>query len=282
MSTFAQPYFWSRVSNGRRVRWSAVLVTPAITIVSSSVANPTVITTDAPHGLATGDTVTIAGHTGSTPAVSGALVATVLTPTTFTVPITVTVAGSGGTVTRTTAAPVLSLADAKLHARMDANVTTEDVAVANWTRAAAQQVEKDTGIELLPKTYDISGDAFPGYGEPIELGFGPLLAVTHIKTTASDGTQTTMTASDYVADTVSIPGRIGLIDTANWSTDLRAFNPITLRVIVGHASIGLVPEPLLQAVRLAVGWHAMHREPTEIELGSYDWLLQHYRTVKVA
>lgn len=282
MSTFTQPYFWSRVRNGVRERWSAVLVTPAITIVSSSVANPTVLTTLTPHGLATGDTVTIADHAGSTPAVDGALVATVLTPTTLSVPVNVTVAGTGGTVTRTTAAPVLALADAKLHARMDATSTAEDVPVANWTRAATRQVEMETGIKMLPQTYDISGDAFPPGLDPIELPFGPLLSVSYIKSTGADAVLNTMTAADYLADTTSLPGRIGLADSANWPTDLRDFQPVSMRVIVGHASIGLVDERLLQAVRLALAWHAMTREPSAMELDSFNWLLDPLRTVKVA
>lgn len=70
------------------------------TITSSSVASPTVITASAAHNLATGDSTTIAGHTGSTPAISGAYVVTVLTATTFTIPVNVTVGGSGGTFTK--------------------------------------------------------------------------------------------------------------------------------------------------------------------------------------
>lgn len=68
------------------------------TITSSSVANPTVITTAAAHGLVSGQTVTIAGHAGSTPAINGVHVVTVLTTTTFTIPVNVTVGGTGGTV----------------------------------------------------------------------------------------------------------------------------------------------------------------------------------------
>jgi predicted secreted protein len=67
-------------------------------ISTSSVADPTVITTPTPHGLASGESATIAGHTGSTPALDGTHVVTVLSPTTFTVPVNVTVAGAGGTV----------------------------------------------------------------------------------------------------------------------------------------------------------------------------------------
>lgn len=71
-----------------------------VAIATSSVANPSVITTSAPHGLETGDTVTIAGHSGSTPDINGDRVVTVLTPTTFTIPLNVTVGGTGGTMRR--------------------------------------------------------------------------------------------------------------------------------------------------------------------------------------
>lgn len=279
--TFTQPYFW-QVPRGRAFqRWRAVPVTPAVTIVSSSVAAASVITTLVPHGLATGDTVTIAGHVGSTPAVDGSRVVTVLSSLTFTIPVTVTVAGTGGTVTRTVAAPVITLADAKLHVRIDASVTAEDVPAANWIKAATQQVENDTGRALALQTFDIAGDSFPICSGPIMLLFGPLADVVSIKSYTTAGVLQTMTATDYLADVSSIPGRIGLVDTAVWPTDLRLFQPIVIRVVVGSA-VSAIPEPLLQAVRLAVGWHSANREPTMIEKNSYDWLLDPYRALVMA
>ncbi len=68
------------------------------TITSSSVANPTVITTSANHPFANGDVVNIQGHTGSTPAVSGSYTISNVTATSFTVPVNVTGGGTGGTV----------------------------------------------------------------------------------------------------------------------------------------------------------------------------------------
>lgn len=65
-------------------------------IVSSSVANPTVLQVKG-HGLVSGDSVTITGHNGSTPNLNGTHVVTVLTADTVTVPVNVSVAGSGGT-----------------------------------------------------------------------------------------------------------------------------------------------------------------------------------------
>lgn len=67
---------------------------PAIS--SNTLANPTVITTSAPHGLISGNSITIAGS-NSTPVIDGARTVTVLTTTTFTVPVNVTVAGTAGT-----------------------------------------------------------------------------------------------------------------------------------------------------------------------------------------
>lgn len=65
-------------------------------IVSSSVASPTVITTDEAHGYANGDEVIIADHVDSTPALVGTYTISDVTEKSFTVPVAITVAGSGG------------------------------------------------------------------------------------------------------------------------------------------------------------------------------------------
>lgn len=70
----------------------------SVTISSSSVANPTVITTATNHGLTTGDTVTISGHISVTPDINGEHVVTVTADTTFTIAVNVTDGGTGGTV----------------------------------------------------------------------------------------------------------------------------------------------------------------------------------------
>lgn len=183
----------------------------------------------------------------------------------------------------TASATVIALADAKLHARMNADVVLEDGLVASWTRAAQQQVELDTGFRLLTQTVDLAGDAFPAGRQPIALPFGPLQSVSYIKSydSSTPSVLQTMAAADYLADVVSIPGRVGLADQAVWPTNLRRFQPVSIRVIAGYASIAAIPEVLLQAVRLAMGWHAANREPTAMEQGSYDWLLDQIRTIAV-
>ncbi len=71
-----------------------------LTISGNTVANPTVVTTTAAHGLATGDSVNIA-TSNSTPSINGDYTVTVLTSTTFTIPVNVTVSGTAGTVIQT-------------------------------------------------------------------------------------------------------------------------------------------------------------------------------------
>ncbi|HLA65028.1 MAG TPA: hypothetical protein VK600_00435 [Candidatus Saccharimonadales bacterium] len=81
--------------------WWAGGVTPtgatSKTISGNTAASPTVVTTTAAHGLVTGDTVLISGS-NSTPLIDGTWTVTVLTTTTFSIPVNVTIAGTAGSV----------------------------------------------------------------------------------------------------------------------------------------------------------------------------------------
>ena len=72
---------------------------PAATITTSSVANPSIVTTSTAHGIPTGYTAVIAGHTGSTPDINGSIIVTSTGTNTLSIPVNVTVGGTGGTVT---------------------------------------------------------------------------------------------------------------------------------------------------------------------------------------
>jgi hypothetical protein len=73
-----------------------------IPITSNSMAAASVVTTPVPHGLTTGDTVLIAGVATSSPTINGERTVTVLSTTTFSVPVDTSAgaAGTGGTFTR--------------------------------------------------------------------------------------------------------------------------------------------------------------------------------------
>ena len=91
---------WNTFTDGFPVDYTLDPDNLATPITSNSIANPTVVTTPVPHKLTTGDVILISGVITSTPAINGQLVATVITPTTFSVPVNVTVAGTGGSFVR--------------------------------------------------------------------------------------------------------------------------------------------------------------------------------------
>lgn len=83
-------------TEGQTIDYTLDPLQVAIPIASSSVANPTVITTTVPHGLSAGHIVLISGHAGATPSINGQHAVTVLNTTQFTIPVNVSVAGTGG------------------------------------------------------------------------------------------------------------------------------------------------------------------------------------------
>lgn len=79
--------------------YSLALSLPAATtapITSNSIASPTVIT-DAAHGRATGDVITIKTNNGSVPSIVGVHTITVIDADTFSIPVNCTTGGTGGT-----------------------------------------------------------------------------------------------------------------------------------------------------------------------------------------
>lgn len=113
----------------------------SIPILTSSVANPSVITTSVPHGLETGDTVLISGHAGSTPSINGERAVTVTGTHTFTIPLNVTVGGTGG-----------ELVEGKTNGGGVGYLEVEDVVLAGYTNAVVTIRDSDddaTFVDLV-------------------------------------------------------------------------------------------------------------------------------------
>jgi hypothetical protein len=91
---------WNTKTLGTTVDYAADPSQVVIPITSNSIANPTVVTTAVAHGLTTGQVVLISGVSTSSPTINGQQTVTVVSPTTFTVAVNVTVAGTGGSLVR--------------------------------------------------------------------------------------------------------------------------------------------------------------------------------------
>lgn len=262
---------WSRAAHAPHM--TAVRVTPAIAIVASSIAAATVLETLTPHNLVSGDTAAIAGHLGSTPAVDGSRVVTVIDATHVSVPLAVTIAGTGGTLTRTIAVEPLTITEGKLRAGLDwVAGDPRDALMANFLAAARSKVEKDTGIVLLLKTFDVYFDALPR--GPIALPWRPVTSIVSVNSIDSAGAVHELDVTNYHLDPSSaapVPARVALSDVGAWPTDLRAFQPYVLRLTAGYASVAALTaaEPLL--VHL-VGRLTAHYATLGRDLASVDAL----------
>jgi hypothetical protein len=204
----------------------SVLVTPATPVVSSSVASPTVLKTETPHYLVSGDKVRLAGHVGATPALDGDYVVTVIDATTVSLPITVTAGGSGGTLTRTAARLVLTLDEGKLRAGLDWPAGDErDALMLGFIAAAQNQVEQRTGLALLTQVRDVYLNA-AGQRPPQTT---PVQAIIGVPT-----------ATPY----------------DDWPAEPFPFQPWSVRIVVGWSSVEQVPPLLVHAVGLLTAHYA--------------------------
>jgi uncharacterized phiE125 gp8 family phage protein len=148
----------------------------------------------------------------------------------------------------------ISVDDAKDFLRV--TVADEDVLIGSMITAARQFVEQWIGRPLQVQQWDVFLDRRPRDGTAIALPFAPLVWVDSIKTTDLAGVEHTVDPTTYAWDTASEPGRVWLLTGQMWPVDLRAFQPIVIRIRVGYA---VVPETIIQAMRLLIGHYFENR-----------------------
>ncbi len=150
----------------------------------------------------------------------------------------------------------------------------QDANLMGTLRGCIIAVERYTRRTLITTTWTMFMDRFPGKAlpwwdgvremadteltdltEPIFTPRPPLLSVVSIKAHKQDGTTTTVTASDYIVDTASEPGRIALKATKSWPTGaLRTINGVEVEFTAGYGPTGSdVEAPIREAILLCVG-----------------------------
>lgn len=87
---------WNTKTDGASVDYTLDTSQRVIPITSNTLANPTIVTTPVPHGLTTGQVILISGVATSSPTINGERTVTVISPLTFSVPVNVGTAGTGG------------------------------------------------------------------------------------------------------------------------------------------------------------------------------------------
>ncbi len=98
---------WNTKTDGFSVDYTLDPSQQNIPITSATKANPCVVTTTVPHGRTSGDLVLISGNTLAGPSINASEAITVISPTTFSVPVDTTAstgAGTGGSFVRANSA----------------------------------------------------------------------------------------------------------------------------------------------------------------------------------
>jgi hypothetical protein len=158
------------------------------------------------------------------------------------------------------AAEPLTLAEAKLHLKVDA--ADEDSLIQNLIQMVRQAAEEETGLALISQTWRLYLDAFPraagwwdgvrdgakgaDLARTIELPRPPLLSLTHIKTFDEADVASVVPATDYFIDSASRPGRIALRPHAAWPHALRPANAVEIEY---QAGFGVAPSNVPMAIR---------------------------------
>jgi hypothetical protein len=198
----------------------------------------------------------------------------------------------------------VTLAEVKLYLRIDGS--DDDTMLNNFITVARQIAEEYTNRKFINQTWDLWMDRFPSQvnfdalapdtvtqgklseyisvQNYIEIPYYPLSSVTYLKTYDDDGTDYTMTSTDYIVDTYTEPSRISLKNSTVWpSTFLRPVNGIQIRFVAGYGTLAsAVPYPIKQAIMELVGKFYSSRGCDETKLPSVAMaLLGPYRVVRI-
>jgi uncharacterized phiE125 gp8 family phage protein len=156
-------------------------------------------------------------------------------------------------------AAVLSVAEGKLCAGLDWLAgDVRDAQMARFIAAATAKVEQDTGLALLPQTYDVFYDSLPRYCA-VPLPWRPATSAA-FSAIDSTGTRVPLVGATYILDGSSaspLEARVQLVDAgASWPAALRSFQPWVIQTVVGFANVAAIPAPLLHAVGLLTAHYA--------------------------
>lgn len=164
-------------------------------------------------------------------------------------------------ITTPPAAEPITLAEAKLHLRVDGS--DEDTLISALITSARQRVEHLTGRALITRTLTETRDA-PPTTSVLTLATGPVSAVHAVTTTSADGAVTTLDAASYTLDEASIPGRLGLVSGSVWATDARDFLGFSVAYDAGYGTSGSdAPGPLRDAIMLLIADAYAYRDAGE-------------------
>jgi Phage gp6-like head-tail connector protein len=210
----------------------------------------------------------------------------------------------------------VTLAEAKLHLRLESSFTDDDTKVSQLIVMARKAAEDYTRRSLITQQWKLVCDQFPApginigsanwYGPQYGTSPGPMTTlrpegstgfeifldhcpvqtVDSITYTDGDGNAQTLSPSLYKLDTITEPCRIVPAYGTTWPATRNEINAVSVSYTTGYGNASAVPDPIKGWMLLRIG--AMYENREEIVVGSrlasvdlpfVDGLLQPYRVL---
>jgi uncharacterized phiE125 gp8 family phage protein len=167
---------------------------------------------------------------------------------------------TGALVTAPAAEPI-SLAEVKLHLRIDDNA--DDVLLGALITTARQHAEHDTRRALVTQTRKLVLDQFPL--DVITLDHAPVSAVTSVLYIDTDGVEQTLDAGAYKLDKITEPCRLVPAYGTSWPATRAEINAVSITYTCGYGAPEGVPESIKRWMLLRIG--ALYENREEVLTG---------------
>ena len=156
------------------------------------------------------------------------------------------------------AAEPLTLAEAKLHLRVDADITDDDSLITALIVTARQQAEHRTGRALVSQQWRYAIDAFPV--DSLELPLPKLLSVQSVTYLDSAGTRQTLANTEYDVITDELVGRLLPAYGKTWPDCRVRPGSVQVSYTCGYGAAADVPQSIKAWMLLAIGAWYENRE----------------------
>ena len=158
----------------------------------------------------------------------------------------------------------LTLAEAKLHLKMD-GISADDDLITSLIIAARQYAENYCNRGFITQTIAQVYNRFPEFEGVLRLAVSPLMSVTSVFYKDENGDNQTWADANYVVDNYTEPGEISLANSKIYPTTLTEKNTIMVIYQVGYGNAAAVPIAIKQAMLLLIGHFYVNREDTVSE-----------------
>ena len=155
----------------------------------------------------------------------------------------------------------ITLAQAKLHLKIETADTDDDALITNLIKSARMSAEKFTRLQLMTATYEMHLD---GWYDEILINRSPIQSISNIKYYDEDNVLQTLGTSIYDTDIIWEPARITRAENATWPELKVRTNAVKITFVAGFTSADNVPRPIYQAMLMAIGHFYEHRQDVVI------------------